>query len=434
MCGDHQKTSEAEDRETESRAAGFPSPIPPYKNILPPALGRFSSIRRAAKAWALPKIGWTTATLPQIIDDVLHSPLFQIVLGCVLFVLTFVKAVTMAVAVAIGLAWIVTVYGVVRYRKIRTSYPKVRLAITVVSAFVLFFPAWEFDRWAIRRLPPPNAVAVQPRVTNEPLKIVPTSPLEPSSPKTTKPTHPIVSVKPPTAPKTIEMSVPEMSLATQAGLVPTDFPDLSISPEMMGKLRRQILTVRNNNQVGVENLVMRFQLPEPVIGSVVIEDRPAGVEVTWNACRVSFAARGQGSVKELPNGGQQLSTAPKAGAAIWSFGTGEVCSQAMNSLRPTGVYQLQIDHLPSNREVRLAFLTSNGPEAREYLENFTGNPIPDDSSLSFYGDGTYQISAGNLTETKRIFMRLEFNQTSREIISLPSADKCGCKVSLILTN
>ena len=93
----------------------FPLPTPPFKNIVPPSPKRFSSMRKLVKAWLLPKIEWTTATLPQIIDDVLHSPLFQIVLGCILFVLAFVKAVTVAVAVAIALAWIVTVYSIIRY-------------------------------------------------------------------------------------------------------------------------------------------------------------------------------------------------------------------------------------------------------------------------------------------------------------------------------
>jgi hypothetical protein len=143
-------------------------------------------MRRLAKTWALPKIEWTTATLPQIIDDVLHSPLFQIVLGCILFVLAFVKAVTMAVAVAIALAWTVTVYGVVRYRRIQSLSPKARLAITVLCAFGLFFPAWAFDRWAIRQLPNPNAVAQQPRVSNEPPRTVPIPTPEPVKPKVTK--------------------------------------------------------------------------------------------------------------------------------------------------------------------------------------------------------------------------------------------------------
>ena len=74
-----------------------------------------------------PKVKWTKNNFPQIIGDILHSPLFQIFLCCILFVLAYVKAVSVAVALAIAIAWFVTVYGVARYKLVKDSSAATRL-------------------------------------------------------------------------------------------------------------------------------------------------------------------------------------------------------------------------------------------------------------------------------------------------------------------
>jgi len=149
-------------------------------------------MRKLVKIFMFPKIGWTSANLPEIVDDILHSPLFQIVLGCVLFVLAFVKAVSMTVAIAVAIAWIVTVYGVARWRRIKNCSPMTRLAITIGCAVVLFFPAMLFGRWAIKQAlqnePPPSPSAP----SNPPLQQPPASRESPKTPQPPRKSLPTV--------------------------------------------------------------------------------------------------------------------------------------------------------------------------------------------------------------------------------------------------
>jgi hypothetical protein len=124
-----------------------------------------------AQEFLSPKVEWTRSNLPQIIDDILHSSLFQIFLGCILFVLACVKAVSKSVALAIALAWFVTIYGVTRYERLRKLSAKKRLAITFLCSVGLFFLAVSFYRWAKSQLPSfsPSSVPIQqPPLSREP--------------------------------------------------------------------------------------------------------------------------------------------------------------------------------------------------------------------------------------------------------------------------
>ena len=109
----------------------------------------------------------------------------------------------------------------------------------------------------------------------------------------------IVDKRSPVATKKLDsigqVAVPEIALTTQHGLVLSDFSSLSISEDMMRHLRRHVLSLRNLNPISLQNIVLRFQLPEPVIGKLIVEDQPAGIEVTWHACRISFALAGDGA-------------------------------------------------------------------------------------------------------------------------------------------
>jgi hypothetical protein len=174
---------------------GLQPPTPLHKSVLPPAPNRFAFMRKLVKKFLLPKIEWTSGNLPEIVDDIVHSPLFQIVLGCVLFVLAFVKAVSMTVAIAIAIAWVVTVYGVARWRQIKNCSPMTRSAITIGCAVALFFLAMLFGRWAIKQAvqnepppsprAPPNPTPQQGPVSREPLKT-------PQRPRKSSPTVPTV--------------------------------------------------------------------------------------------------------------------------------------------------------------------------------------------------------------------------------------------------
>jgi hypothetical protein len=208
----------------------------------------------------------------------------------------------------------------------------------------------------------------------------------------------------------------------------SDFPDLTVSADMTQHLRRHILTVKNPNTVVLTDFIMRFQLPEPVLGGLLVENRPAGVEISWHACRTSFALMGNGaSAAPAGNGAIRMSTGAAPGSSATLFGQGEVCSSAMDNekLHRTGIYQLQIERLPAIAEIRLAFLTSNGPEDRLYSEISGEDGVSDNAGLPYYGDGRYQYSSGGHTETRDVFVPLQFDRKLRSISSSPSSGEHG---------
>jgi hypothetical protein len=221
--------------------------------------------------------------------------------------------------------------------------------------------------------------------------------------------------------------VPELSIATQEGLTISDFPDLTVSSEMLERLRKHTLVVVNPNQIELHNLVVRFQLPEPVYGNLVIEDRPAGVEITWNACRMVASVAGQGSATPLQGGGTRLTTAP--GASISMGGNGdEECSPEMNNaqMQPTGLYQLKIERLPSVTTIRLGFLTSNASGAGFYMQAFEEHASePPSSALNYFGEGTFQVLKGDNAQTRPIFIPLTFDPKRRSISSSPASGETG---------
>lgn len=220
-----------------------------------------------------------------------------------------------------------------------------------------------------------------------------------------------------------KLAVPDVTLVTRQGLMISDFPNLTISAAMMEHLRRQSLTVRNPNRAELWTVVLRFQLPEPVVGRMVIESKPAGVEITWNACRMGLSVIGNGaSASPVPGGGFVISTAPKAGASATAVGGSEVCSPDMNNRRlsPTGIYQLQIDRMPALTPIRLAFLTSDDPES------FYLHTARHTNRSSYCGRGTYQFVSEGRTETFSIFVGLSFDPASRTITSMPPSTTGTC--------
>ncbi len=182
-------------------------------------------------------------------------------------------------------------------------------------------------------------------------------------------------------------TVPNVSISTIDGLSTSDFPDRTISAEMTTYLRRHRIVVSNYNTVNLSDIVIRFQLPEPVTGGIVIEDEPPGVAVRWYACRISFTLTGAGaSAAETATGGTVIATGTSAGSSATMVGDSEVCSAAMTGeqLRPTGIYQLGIDMLPASTSIRLAMLTSNGPEGSTYRELAAGDNA-DANTLVYFG-------------------------------------------------
>jgi hypothetical protein len=218
--------------------------------------------------------------------------------------------------------------------------------------------------------------------------------------------------------------VPQLSISTRLGLTLSDFSDLTVSPEMMKTLRRHGLAVSNPNRVELQNLVVRFQLPEPVIGNLVVEDKPAGVDIAWNACRLSMTLVGKDGVSAAPAPDGIEITASKPGvAAGLGFGR-EVCSPDMNNrhLEPTGIYQLKIERIPAMASITVGFLTSDDPAA---INGIVDGSDKDPNVLNYFGEGTYQYLSNGQTETRTIFVPLLFDAGSRAISSLPSSGERG---------
>lgn len=73
----------------------------------------------------------------EVVDDALRSPLFALVLGLMLVVLAYVRVVGMVIAVALGAAWLISVFGISRYKKVLGLIPSARIGIILGSAVCL---------------------------------------------------------------------------------------------------------------------------------------------------------------------------------------------------------------------------------------------------------------------------------------------------------
>lgn len=311
-----------------------------------------------------------------LIRAVLTSAVLSLVAACVFAALTVYGVIDMGLArFLLVLAWLAAVGGTAVSEFLLSTQRTWHRAVIITTVAVVFGAGfWGLDCWVARKK------SAEVKGAHPPVQ----SASEPSreTPKSKRPQA--------TASDTIRVSVPEISVTTLNGLTLSDFPSLVISSEMMLHLRRHSLTVRNRNAVDLNNLVIRFQLPEPVFGNLVIEDHPPGVEIAWHACRIPFALTGAGaSTEPLAGGGTRITTGV-SGAMATLYGSGEVCSASMDNdkLRPTGIYQLQIARVPAVTVIKLSFLTSNGPDGQRYIEISKGVPHP--SSLNYFGDGRFQ--------------------------------------------
>ncbi|MGD0522474.1 MAG: hypothetical protein ABSA48_14555, partial [Terracidiphilus sp.] len=68
------------------------------------------------------------------------------------------------------------------------------------------------------------------------------------------------------------------------------------------------------------------------------------------------------------------------------------------------------------------FITSIGEGTDHYREKVEKLK---DSSILFFGEGTYQYTSNNQTETRQIFVELTFNERTRRVSSLQSSGDYG---------
>lgn len=168
---------------------------------------------------------------------------------------------------------------------------------------------------------------------------------------------------------------PSVGLYTTVALTSSRLPNIPFPPLIASYLRRQALGVSNpSHQFDFQNIVIRFQLPEPVFGGYVIEHNPGGAQVAWDRCRTRA------------DGAEECGNSTSADPAL------------------TGIYQLKIDRLPPGEQVRIGFLTSLGPEAEPYIRRTEEER--GDSTIHFFATGTYEYLFGNVVERSSLFMRI----------------------------
>jgi hypothetical protein len=88
----------------------------------------------------------------EITEDILRSVYFQVVLALVLFVLTYAKVVTVIVALAVGFAWFVSVFGFWRSKRFASINSRKRLLISIGIAIIVALPALKLATFLSKRL------------------------------------------------------------------------------------------------------------------------------------------------------------------------------------------------------------------------------------------------------------------------------------------
>jgi hypothetical protein len=73
-------------------------------------------------------------TTAEILDEAIKSAYTATVVGLVLFALAYAKVLSVTIAFALGLAWLVAVFGIARYSRVRALQAKGRIAIALLSA------------------------------------------------------------------------------------------------------------------------------------------------------------------------------------------------------------------------------------------------------------------------------------------------------------
>ncbi|MHB8483712.1 MAG: hypothetical protein ACYDBV_13445 [Nitrospiria bacterium] len=136
-----------------------------------------------------------------------------------------------------------------------------------------------------------------------------------------------------------------------------------------------------------------IELPEPIVevdDFKLKPEKPAGVEIIWEADRPQVMGNGQGSVTRL---------APEC---------------------PTGIWKLKISQLPAHTLIQIPFVTSVGPAAKKYL---VAQEYSNEEDMHYFLEGSFQdnIFVGKFTSQK-IFVHFVFDTKQRELTSLPSQE------------
>jgi hypothetical protein len=129
-------------------------------------------------------------------------------------------------------------------------------------------------------------------------------------------------------------------------------------------LRYHILRIENDNDVEIDNLLGRLQMPEPITTTVETNLSP-GVSIEWRPIFTKFTVLGTGNHKIL---GPQSSLNIEWPPPFWMpLDNSAQLSRISDASDLTGVWELLIDKLPPYHGVTLSFLTTDNGDATNYI-------------------------------------------------------------------
>jgi hypothetical protein len=229
-------------------------------------------------------------------------------------------------------------------------------------------------------------------------------------------------------------------------------------------LRFYTLQINNDNEVEINNLRARLQLPEPVEMTVETNSSP-GLSIEWKPILTKFTVFGTGNHKIL---GPQSSLYPEwPPTLLIPLDDSAQLTRYSDSIDKTGVWGLLIDKLPPHSGLKLSFLTTDYGDATNYisLANYefktngatiaatvqgttNGSVILHDmtialivntnkvvkvnenwhlgtNELRFSLDGWYEFTAAGKLQNLHFLVPLIFDSEKRSISSLPAQDGIG---------
>src|SRR5450759_4042996 len=123
---------------------------PPGRDLRMPVKSAWRRIFQGLRP-ILPHLRSTARTTPEIIEDIVRSPHLQLIGALVLFVLAFVKVVSVTVAIALALAWWISVFGIARSSRVNGLTWRLRLVVKMGSAVLLGAAFIAFGRWSLEQ-------------------------------------------------------------------------------------------------------------------------------------------------------------------------------------------------------------------------------------------------------------------------------------------
>lgn len=246
--------------------------------------------------------------------------------------------------------------------------------------------------------------------------------------------------------KAVVPKLPKIRLSTSDGL-----PILGdkITGEQSAHLKLHHLDVVNGEKVEIFNLCARVQLPEPILPLDVRSpiQKPVGSNIDWHQIKFSSkiiatgkGPEGRGPTVEKNGEWTRFTTAPEEGSTVGIHGTlpTNECfkpkedrpglSAQFTGANISGIWELQIDKVPSGKPFQIDFFTTNGPEAKAFLaflnppkDDFpTGFPnlreIPKDT-IPFFIEGNFQYQNQQIVGTRHFFIPVFYDPKTRALSS-----------------